>query len=43
MDYKSSLTNTAWVPIVTNIGTGGTVTFTDNSAAPEGFYRIRLQ
>jgi hypothetical protein len=43
LDYKSSLTNAAWAHIVTNIGTGGTVTFTDGSAAPEGFYRIRLQ
>jgi len=43
LDYKSSLTNAVWAPIVTNIGTGATVTFTDHSAAPEGFYRIRVQ
>jgi hypothetical protein len=43
LDYKSALTNAVWAPMVTNIGTGGVLTFTNNTAALEGFYRIRLQ
>jgi len=43
LDYKSSLTNAVWIPVSTNVGTGGVITVTNTSSAPEGYYRIRLQ
>jgi hypothetical protein len=43
LDYKSSLTNAAWIPVSTNLGTGGVITITNTSSGPEGYYRIRLQ
>jgi hypothetical protein len=43
LDYKSALTNAVWTPVSTNLGTGGVLTITNTSSAPQGFYRIRLQ
>lgn len=43
LDYKSALTNATWVPLSTNTATGTILSVTNSSAAPEGFYRIRLQ
>jgi len=43
LDYKSALTNASWVPLATNVATGNILSVTNASAAPQGFYRIRLQ
>ncbi|HWW00792.1 MAG TPA: hypothetical protein VNZ64_13935 [Candidatus Acidoferrum sp.] len=43
LDYKSALTNASWVPVGTNAGTGGILSVTNTSVAPQGYYRIRLQ
>jgi hypothetical protein len=43
LDYKSALTNASWVPVGTNAGTGGLLSVTNTSTAPQGYYRIRLQ
>jgi hypothetical protein len=43
LDYKAALTDPAWSPVSTNAGTGGVLSVTNTSAAPQGFYRIRLQ
>ena len=43
LDYKSALTNAAWVPVSTNAGTGGILSVTNTSSGPQGYYRVRLQ
>ncbi|HZR16911.1 MAG TPA: hypothetical protein VFE51_06245 [Verrucomicrobiae bacterium] len=43
LDYKAALTDPAWTPVSTNAGTGGVLSITNTSAAPQGFYRVRLQ
>jgi len=43
LDYKSALTNAAWVPVSTNAGTGSTLSVTNTSSNPEGYYRIHVQ
>jgi hypothetical protein len=43
LDYKSALTNLTWVPVSTNAGTGGILSITNTSTAPQGYYRIQVQ
>jgi hypothetical protein len=43
LDYKSALTNAAWVHVSTNAGTGGVLSITNTSSNPEGYYRIHVQ
>ena len=42
-DYKSNLLQAAWIPLVTNTGTGGTINVTNTATNPQGFYIIKLQ
>ncbi len=43
VDYKSTLTNVAWVPIKTNSGTGLSINVTNALSGSQGYFRIRLQ
>lgn len=43
LDYKSAITNAVWVPVGTNVGTGGVLSVTNTSIGSQGYYRIRLQ
>jgi len=43
VDYKSNLTQSAWVPISTNLGTGGTITVTNAATNADGYYIIQLK
>lgn len=43
LDYKSNLVQSAWVPLQTNAGTGGTITFTPAATNSQGFYIIKVQ
>ena len=42
VDYKLDLNAPAWIPLWTNLATGGTITFTNvTTNSPQRFYRIR--
>jgi hypothetical protein len=43
VDFKSALTNVAWIPIKTNSGTGGAINFTNALSGDQGYFRVRLQ
>lgn len=43
VDFKSALTNTAWVPLRTNAGTGSPINFTNGMTGDQGYFRVRLQ
>jgi hypothetical protein len=44
LEYKNSLTDTAWNSAPAVPGTGGTQTLSDSSASgPQRFYRVRQQ
>jgi hypothetical protein len=44
LEYKNSLTDSAWTTAQALTGNGGTITFTDpNATSPTRFYRIRVQ
>ncbi|MEO6183438.1 MAG: hypothetical protein ABIP71_10120, partial [Verrucomicrobiota bacterium] len=43
VDFKSTLTNVAWVPIKTNSGTGLSISVTNALSGSQGYFRIRLQ
>ena len=43
VDFKSALTNGAWVPVRTNAGTGGLINVTNATSGSQGYFRIRLQ
>jgi hypothetical protein len=43
VDYKSNLLQAAWIPLVTNAGTGGSINVTNTATNSQGFYIIKLQ
>jgi len=43
VDYKTNLTQAAWVPISTNAGTGSAITVTNNGTNTQGYYIIQLK
>lgn len=43
VDYKTNLTQAAWLPISTNAGTGGTITVTNAGTNAQGYYIIQLK
>jgi hypothetical protein len=43
VDFKSALTNAAWTPVRTNVGTGGLINVTNATSGSQGYFRIRLQ
>ena len=43
VQFKTNLTDAAWIPVATNSGTGGTITVTNTAASTTGFYRVQVQ
>lgn len=44
VDYKTNLDDPTWIPISTNVGTGGPLTVTADTTAPASrFFRVRVQ
>ena len=43
VDYKTNLEQSAWRPISTNAGTGGTITVTNPGTNAQGYYIIQLK
>ena len=44
VEYKTNITDAAWIPLSTNAGTGSAVNVTDSvSNAATRFYRVRIQ
>ncbi len=43
LEYKNALTNGAWIPLITNTGTGSPLTVPVNATAPEQYFRLRMQ
>jgi parallel beta-helix repeat protein len=44
VEYKTNLTDAAWIPLSTNAGNGSAVNVTDSiSSAASRFYRVRIQ
>jgi len=43
IEYKTSLNDTNWLPLLTNPGSGSIYTHTDAATTPSRFYRVRIQ
>jgi hypothetical protein len=40
---STNLLNSNWVPVITNVGTGGNISVTNTATNSQGYYRIKLQ
>ena len=43
LEYKNALTNGAWIPLVTNAGTGAAITVPVSTAGAQQYFRVRMQ